>query len=144
MRRSVSFYREVDGLFTFREHPCVKRIKTECARLSSGNLQLGLHVIGAPWRHTANRGVFPAPITCACRRENPWAFLEIPLSPSIIHHLKQKPYSSLDSLSVKSDETPCSNPRSKLSGWIAFAPGVSSWNVLTSATLPPCVELDLC
>jgi hypothetical protein len=45
--RSVSFYREVDGLFTFREHPCVKRIKTECARLSSGNLQLGLHVIGA-------------------------------------------------------------------------------------------------
>jgi hypothetical protein len=35
------------GLFTFREHPRVKRIKTECARLSSGNLQLGLHVIGA-------------------------------------------------------------------------------------------------
>jgi hypothetical protein len=48
MRRSVSFYREAGGLFTFREHPRVKRIKTECARLSSGNLQLGLHVIGAP------------------------------------------------------------------------------------------------
>jgi hypothetical protein len=48
MRRSVSFYREAGGLFSFREHPCVKRIKTECARLSSGNLQLGLHVIGAP------------------------------------------------------------------------------------------------
>jgi hypothetical protein len=45
--RSVSFYREAGGLFTFREHPRVKRIKTECARLSSGNLQLGLHVIGA-------------------------------------------------------------------------------------------------
>jgi hypothetical protein len=45
--RSVSFYMEADGLFTFREHPCVKQIKTECARLSSGNLQLGLHVIGA-------------------------------------------------------------------------------------------------
>jgi hypothetical protein len=47
MRRSVSFYREAGGLFTFREHPRVKRIKTECARLSSGNLQLGPHVIGA-------------------------------------------------------------------------------------------------
>jgi hypothetical protein len=45
--RSVSFYKEAGGLFTFREHPHVKRIKTECARLSSGNLQLGLHVIGA-------------------------------------------------------------------------------------------------
>jgi hypothetical protein len=45
--RSVSFYREAGGLFTFREHPRVKRINTECARLSSGNLQLGLHVIGA-------------------------------------------------------------------------------------------------
>jgi hypothetical protein len=46
-RRSVSFYREAGGLFTFREYPRVKRIKTECARLSSGDLQLGLHVIGA-------------------------------------------------------------------------------------------------
>jgi hypothetical protein len=46
-RRSVSFYREAGGLFTFREHPRVKRIKTECARLSLGNLQLGLHVVGA-------------------------------------------------------------------------------------------------
>jgi hypothetical protein len=45
--RSVSFYREAGGLFTFREHPRVKRIRIECARLSSGNLQLGLHVIGA-------------------------------------------------------------------------------------------------
>jgi hypothetical protein len=45
--QSVSFYREAGGLFTFREHPCVKRINTECARLSSGNLQLSLHVIGA-------------------------------------------------------------------------------------------------
>jgi hypothetical protein len=45
--RSVSFYREAGGLLHFREHPRVKRIKTECARLSSGNLQLGLHVIGA-------------------------------------------------------------------------------------------------
>jgi hypothetical protein len=43
----VSFYREANGLFTFREHPRVKRIKTECARLFPGNIQLGLHVIGA-------------------------------------------------------------------------------------------------
>jgi hypothetical protein len=78
MRRSVSFYREAGGLFTFREYPRVKRIRMECARLSSGNLQLALHVIGAPWRHAANRGVFPASITCACRREGPRAFLEIP------------------------------------------------------------------
>jgi hypothetical protein len=45
--RSVSLYREAGGLLHFREHPRVKRIKTECARLSSGNLQSGLHVIGA-------------------------------------------------------------------------------------------------
>jgi hypothetical protein len=45
--RSVSFYREANGLFTFREYPRVKRIKTECARLFLGNLQLGLHVIDA-------------------------------------------------------------------------------------------------
>jgi hypothetical protein len=42
--RSVSFYREANGLFTFQEYPHVKRIKTECARLFLGNLQLGLHV----------------------------------------------------------------------------------------------------
>jgi hypothetical protein len=77
MCRSVSFYREADGLFTFREHPRVKRIKTECARLSSGNLQLGLHVIGASWCHAANRGAFPAFITCACRGESPPSLLEI-------------------------------------------------------------------
>jgi hypothetical protein len=46
--RSVSFYREASGLFTFRECPHVKRIKTECARLFLGSLQLGLHIIGAP------------------------------------------------------------------------------------------------
>jgi hypothetical protein len=46
--RSVSFYREASGLFTFREYPHVKRIKTECARLFLGSLQLGLHIIGAP------------------------------------------------------------------------------------------------
>jgi hypothetical protein len=45
--RSVSFYREKNGLFTYRDCPHVKRIKTECARLISGGLQLGLHIIGA-------------------------------------------------------------------------------------------------
>jgi hypothetical protein len=45
--RSVSFYREASGLFTFREYPHGKKIKTECARLFLGSLQLGLHVIGA-------------------------------------------------------------------------------------------------
>jgi hypothetical protein len=45
--RSVSFYREANRLFTYREYPHVKRIKTECARLFLGSLQLGLHVIGA-------------------------------------------------------------------------------------------------
>jgi hypothetical protein len=36
--RSVTFYREADGLFTFQEYPHVKQIKTECARLLLGNL----------------------------------------------------------------------------------------------------------
>jgi hypothetical protein len=31
--RSVSFYREASRLFTYRDYPRVKRIKTECARL---------------------------------------------------------------------------------------------------------------
>jgi hypothetical protein len=46
--RHVSFYREMRGLFTFRECPRVKRIKIECVKLFLGSLQLGLHVIGAP------------------------------------------------------------------------------------------------
>jgi hypothetical protein len=46
--RSVSFYREVSGLLTYQEYRRVKWIKTECAWLVLGNLQLGLHVISAP------------------------------------------------------------------------------------------------
>jgi hypothetical protein len=83
-----SFYREADWLFTFREHPCVKRIKTECARLFPGSLQSGLHVIGASWYHAANRGAFLALITCACR-EKTFNLLESPLSPGTFRHLKQ-------------------------------------------------------
>jgi hypothetical protein len=45
--RTVSFYREASGLFTFRGCPRMKRIETEDARLFLGGLQLGLHVIGA-------------------------------------------------------------------------------------------------
>jgi hypothetical protein len=67
--QSFSFYREANGLFTFREYPHVKRIKTECARLFLGDLQLGLHVIGASWCHAANRGAFLVVITCAYREK---------------------------------------------------------------------------
>jgi hypothetical protein len=74
----------------------------------------------------------------------PPSLLEIPPSPSALHYLKQKPHSSLNSLSVRNDETPCSNPRSGPSGWITFALGVSSWNGLPSETLTPWVKLDLC
>jgi hypothetical protein len=45
--RSVSFYMEASRLFTCREYPRVKQIKTGCARLILGSLQLGLHVIDA-------------------------------------------------------------------------------------------------
>jgi hypothetical protein len=68
-RRSVSFYREASGIFTYRDYPRVKRIETECNRLILGNLQLGLHVIGAPWRHAANRVTFLVVSTCACREK---------------------------------------------------------------------------
>jgi hypothetical protein len=145
MRLSVSFYREADGLFTFREHPRVKRIKVECARLSSGNLQLSLHVIGASWCYAADCGAFPAVITCACREgKHPRASWRSPLSPSAHRYLKQKSHSSLNLLNVRSDETPCSNPRPRLSGWIVFALGVSSRNGPPSETLTPCVKLDSC
>jgi hypothetical protein len=49
--RSVSFYREASGLFTFWGCPRMKRNEKEDARLFLGGLQLGLHVIGASWRH---------------------------------------------------------------------------------------------
>jgi hypothetical protein len=39
--RSVSFYREVGRLFSYRDYLRVKRIETECARLILGSLQLG-------------------------------------------------------------------------------------------------------
>jgi hypothetical protein len=45
--RSVSFYRGGERTFTYRECPRVKRIKTECARLILGNIQLGLHITSA-------------------------------------------------------------------------------------------------
>jgi hypothetical protein len=82
--RSISFYREVGGLLHFREHPRVKRIKIECARLSSGNLRLGVHVIGASWCHAANRGAFLALITCACRGENPRPFGDPPFALALL------------------------------------------------------------
>jgi hypothetical protein len=67
-----------------------------------------------------------------------------PLSPSALHHLKQKPHSSLNSLSVRSDETLWANPRPRLPGWIIFAPEVSSRNKLPSLTetLAPWAILD--
>jgi hypothetical protein len=65
--RSASFYREMNELFTYRDYPRVKWINTECARLILGGLHLGLHVIGASWRHTINHGAFPGMNTCACR-----------------------------------------------------------------------------
>jgi hypothetical protein len=83
----VSFYREANELFTCREDPRVKRIKTECARLFPGSLQLGLHVISASWCHAANRGAFLVVITCACR-EKPFDLLEIPLLPRTFRYLK--------------------------------------------------------
>jgi hypothetical protein len=46
--QSVSLYREASRLFTYRDYPHVKWIKTECARIILGSLQLGLHVIGSP------------------------------------------------------------------------------------------------
>jgi hypothetical protein len=139
----VSFYREANELFTFREYPRVKRIKTECARLFPGNLQLGLHVIGASWCHAANRGAFLVVITCACR-EKPFDLLEIPfrLAPFITWNIES--HSNLKSLDVRDDETPQANPRPRLSGWARFASGVSSLKktISLTETLTPWVILS--
>jgi hypothetical protein len=86
--RSSPFIGRRTDFFTFQEHPCVKRIKTECARLFLGSLQSGLHVIGASWCHAANCGAFLALNTCACREET-FNLLEIPLSPVTFRHLKK-------------------------------------------------------
>jgi hypothetical protein len=45
--RSVSFLKGGERAFYMSRISRVKRIKTECARLILGSLQLGLHVIGA-------------------------------------------------------------------------------------------------
>jgi hypothetical protein len=47
----------------------VKWIKTECARIILGSLQLGLHVIGSPWRHAANHGALLVVSMCACQEK---------------------------------------------------------------------------
>jgi hypothetical protein len=133
--RSSPFYREANRLFTFREYPRVKRIKTECARLSLGNLQLGLHVIGASWCRAANRGAFLVVITCACR-EKTFNLLETPLSPGTFRHLKHGSHSNLKSLDVRDDETPQVNPRPRLTGWARFVSGVSSWESQTAWPRP--------
>jgi hypothetical protein len=129
----VSFYREADELFTFREHPRVKRIKTECARLFLRNLQLGLHVIDASWCHATNRSAFLVVITCACR-EKTFNLLEIPLSPGTFRHLKHGSHSNLKLLDVRDDETPQSNPRLRLSRWTKFVSGGSSQKITNSLT----------
>jgi hypothetical protein len=85
--RSASFYREMNGLFTYRDCHHVKWINTKCARLILGGLHLGLYVIGASWRHAANHGAFPGINTCACRVKT-LSFLETPPSPSLSSHLK--------------------------------------------------------
>jgi hypothetical protein len=121
--RSVPFYREASGLFTYRDYPHVKWIKTECATLIFGSLQLGLHVIGAPWRHATNRGAFFAVSTCAYRENS---FLETSLSPGASFHLKHMPQPNLNALDVRGDETPRAKPKLKLAGWVRFASGASS------------------
>jgi hypothetical protein len=86
--RSISFYREASGLFKCQEYPCVKRIKTGCARLILGSLQLGLHVIGTPCDVTPQIAApFPTVIMCVCREKtlNP---LETTLSPGVSFLLK--------------------------------------------------------
>jgi hypothetical protein len=108
--RSVSFYREASRLFTYRDYPRVKRIETEYARLILGSLQLGLHVIRAPWRHAANHGAFLVVSTCACR-EKTLSFLETPLSPGTFFHPKHKSKPNLSALDVRGDETPWVKPK---------------------------------
>jgi hypothetical protein len=107
--RSVSFYKETIELFTSRECPRMKRIKTKDARLFLRGLQLGLHVTGASWCHATNRGAFLVVITCACR-ERTFNLLETPLSPGTFRHLKHGLHSNLKSLDVRDDETPQENP----------------------------------
>jgi hypothetical protein len=68
-----------------------------------------------------------------------WRF---PLSPSPIRYLKQKPYSRINWLSVRNDETPCAKTRPRLPEWTIFAPEVSSRNKLSSETSTPCAMLD--
>jgi hypothetical protein len=123
--RSISFYREAGGLFTYWDYPRVKRIKTECARLISGSLQLGLHVIGAPWRHAANRGALHVVSMCACR-EKTLSLLENPLSPGTLFPLKHMPKPNLSALDVRGNETPWAKPKPWLAGWVRFASRASS------------------
>jgi hypothetical protein len=117
--RSVSFYREASGLFTYWNYPRVKRIETECTRLILGSLQLGLHIIGAPWRHAANHGALLVISTCACR-EKTLSLLENPLSPGAFFHLKHMPKPNLSALDVRGDETPWAKPKPWLAGWVRF------------------------
>jgi hypothetical protein len=107
--RSVSFYMEVSRLFTYRDYPRVKRIETECARLILGSLQLGLHVIGTLWRRAANHDIFLIVSTCACRKKT-LGFLETPLPPGALVHLKHMPKTNLRALDIKGDETPGAKP----------------------------------
>jgi hypothetical protein len=80
-----------------------------------GSLQLGLHVIGAPWRHAVNRGAFLVAITCACR-EKTVNFLETPLSPGTSCYLKHIPKPNSSALDVRGDETPWEKPTLWLAG----------------------------
>jgi hypothetical protein len=123
--RSVSFYREASGLFTYRDCPRVKWIKIECTRLFLGSLQLGLLVIGAPWRHTADCGAFLAICTCTCR-EKTIVHLDTPISPGAFCYLKHMSQPNLSASDVKGDETPQAKPRLTLAGRVRFATGVSS------------------
>jgi hypothetical protein len=71
----------------------VKRIKTECARLILWSLQLGLHVIGAPWHHAANHDAFLVVSTCACREKTLSLFGDPPFTQHILSpetHAKAK------------------------------------------------------
>jgi hypothetical protein len=120
--RSVSFYREASGLFTFWGCPRMNRIETEDARIFLGGLQWGLHVIGSSWRHAANRGAFLVAITCTCR-EKTFNLLETPLSPGASHHMKHGLHSNLKTLDVRDDETPWAKPRLRLAGWVRFISG---------------------